>query len=107
MVGCPYEGPIAPAAVAAVAQRLFEMGCHEVSLGDTIGVGTPASVLRMLEAVTAHVPVDKLAGHYHDTYGMAVTNIDLAALSATAVWISGVLGRAPGLGVTRALSAKD
>lgn len=74
-IACPYDGPVAPAQVAAVAARLYEMGSFEVSLGDTIGVGTPASVLRMLEAVSARVPLDKLAGHYHDTYGMAVANV--------------------------------
>ncbi len=75
VVACPYEGPVAPAKVAEVAARLHELGSHEVSLGDTIGVGTPASVLRMLEAVAARVPVERLAGHYHDTYGMAVANV--------------------------------
>ena len=75
VVGCPYEGPVAPERAAAVAQALFAMGCHEVSLGDTIGVGTPATVLALLEAVARHVPVAHLAGHYHDTYGMAVANV--------------------------------
>ena len=79
VVGCPYEGAIAPEAAARVARTLFEMGCYEVSLGDTIGVGTPLAVARMIEACAAHVPVEKLAGHYHDTYGMAVANI-LASL---------------------------
>lgn len=74
-IACPYDGPVAPAQVAAVAARLYELGSYEVSLADTIGVGTPASVLRMLEAVSASVPLDKLAGHYHDTYGMAVANV--------------------------------
>lgn len=75
VIACPHEGPIAPKKVADVAARLRELGCYEVSLGDTIGVGTPTSVLRMLEAVTARIPVDRLAGHYHDTYGMAVANV--------------------------------
>jgi hydroxymethylglutaryl-CoA lyase len=75
VVACPYEGPIAPAAVASVAQALAEMGCYEISLGDTIGVGTPRQVLAMLEAVSHKVPVSQLAGHYHDTYGMAIANI--------------------------------
>jgi hydroxymethylglutaryl-CoA lyase len=75
VVACPYEGPVAPAKVAEVSQRLADIGCYEVSLGDTIGVGTPASVTRMLEAVAARVPVDRLAGHYHDTWGMAVANV--------------------------------
>jgi len=75
VIACPYEGAVAPQQVAAVAQRLADIGCHEVSLGDTIGVGTPASVQRMLEAVARHVPLQQLAGHYHDTYGMAVANV--------------------------------
>ena len=75
VIGCPYEGAVAAAKVAEVAQRLVDIGCHEISLGDTIGVGTPASVQRMLEAVAARVPSERLAGHYHDTYGMAVANV--------------------------------
>ncbi len=75
VVACPYDGPTEPAKVAEVAQRLADAGAWEVSLGDTIGVGTPASVLRMLEAVAARVPLERLAGHYHDTYGMAVANV--------------------------------
>jgi hydroxymethylglutaryl-CoA lyase len=75
VVACPYEGAVAPTKVAEVSQRLIDIGCYEVSLGDTIGVGTPASVTRMLEAVAVRVPVDRLAGHYHDTWGMAVANV--------------------------------
>jgi hydroxymethylglutaryl-CoA lyase len=75
VIACPYDGPVAPKQVAEVAARLQELGCYEVSLGDTIGVGTPVSVLRMLEAVAYSVPVDRLAGHYHDTYGMALANV--------------------------------
>jgi hydroxymethylglutaryl-CoA lyase len=75
VVGCPYEGAVAPAAVADVAAQLLAMGCYEISLGDTIGVGTPASVLAMLQAVARTVPVAQLAGHFHDTYGMAVANV--------------------------------
>ncbi|WP_043634299.1 hydroxymethylglutaryl-CoA lyase [Chromobacterium haemolyticum] len=75
VVGCPYEGRIAPAKVAEVAARLLDMGCYEISLGDTIGVGTPSSVLAMLEAVSKAVPITQLAGHFHDTYGMAISNI--------------------------------
>jgi hydroxymethylglutaryl-CoA lyase len=75
VVGCPYEGPIAPEQVVKVSAELFELGSYEVSLGDTIGVGTPGSVLRMLEAVAQRVPPERLAGHYHDTYGMAAANV--------------------------------
>jgi hydroxymethylglutaryl-CoA lyase len=75
VVGCPYQGEVAPLAVADVAHALYEMGCYEVSLGDTIGVGTPNTVLAMLEAVARRIPLKFIAGHYHDTYGMAIANI--------------------------------
>jgi len=74
VLGCPYEGNVAPERVANVAHALYEMGCYEVSLGDTIGVGTPAKTKAMIEACAARVPVAKLAGHYHDTYGQALAN---------------------------------
>ncbi|MDF1728108.1 MAG: hydroxymethylglutaryl-CoA lyase [Sulfitobacter sp.] len=80
VIECPYDGPVAPVAVAQVADRLFAMGCYEISLGDTIGAGTPDSVARMLLAVRNAVPVGRLAGHFHDTGGRAMANID-ASLS--------------------------
>ncbi len=81
VLGCPYEGGIAPVAVARVAKTLVDMGCYEVSLGDTIGVGNPRSTSEMLAAVlTAGVPSQKIAVHFHDTYGQALANI-LQALS--------------------------
>jgi len=92
VVGCPYEGDIAPEQVAAVAKTLFDMGCYEVSLGDTIGVGNPASVQRMLEACAQSVPMAKLAGHYHDTYGMAIANIHASLQMGLAVFDSSVAG---------------
>ncbi len=75
VLGCPYQGEVAPSAVAEVAWALFEMGCYEVSLGDTIGTGTPGKTQAMIESVARRVPIKKLAGHYHDTYGMAIANI--------------------------------
>ena len=75
VIACPYEGPIAPRAAAEISKVLYERGAYEVSLGDTIGAGTPSSIERMLEAVAKFVPVTQLAGHYHDTYGMAVANV--------------------------------
>ncbi|EYU46179.1 hypothetical protein ABFS82_04G066800 [Erythranthe guttata] len=78
VVGCPIEGYIAPLKVAYVAKELHNMGCFEISLGDTIGVATPGTVLPMLEAVMAVVPVDKLAVHFHDTYGQSLPNILLS-----------------------------
>ncbi len=92
VLGCPYQGEVAPAAVADVAARLFEMGCYEVSLGDTIGVGTPGRTQRMLEAVLRHVPADKLAGHYHDTYGQALANIYASLELGVAVFDASVAG---------------
>ena len=75
VVGCPYEGSVKPGTVAEVARALFDMGCYEISLGDTIGVGTPGKIRAMIEACATRVPADKLAGHYHDTYGQALANI--------------------------------
>ena len=75
VLGCPYEGPVAPAAVAEVAGRLASMGCYEISLGDTIGVGTPLQARRMIERVAGTVPVGKLAAHFHDTRGQALASI--------------------------------
>jgi hydroxymethylglutaryl-CoA lyase len=75
VLGCPYEGEVKPERVADVAGALYEMGCYEVSLGDTIGTGTPGKTRAMIEACAKRVPLDKLAGHYHDTYGQALANI--------------------------------
>lgn len=79
VVDCPYEGPIAPQAVAQVAARLLALGCYEVSLGDTVGTGTAGRIQAMIEAVSASVPIERLAVHFHDTYGQALANI-LASL---------------------------
>jgi len=75
---CPYDGPTPPEKVAEVARTLFELGCYEISLGDTIGAGTPETIGRMLDAVLDAVPADKLAGHYHDTKGRALANIEVS-----------------------------
>jgi hydroxymethylglutaryl-CoA lyase len=75
VLGCPYEGDVAPQRVAEVAGELYDMGCYEVSLGDTIGVGTPGKTKAMIDACARRVPLEKLAGHYHDTYGQALANI--------------------------------
>ena len=75
VLGCPYEGAIAPAAVARVSRSLLDLGCAEISLGDTIGVGTPARARAMVEAVAAEVPLERLALHFHDTYGQALANV--------------------------------
>lgn len=92
VVDCPYEGPVAPAAVADVAAKLAALGCYEVSLGDTIGTGTPARVQAMVEAVAAAVPITRLAVHFHDTYGQALANILAALEQGIAVIDSSVAG---------------
>ncbi|WP_444918865.1 hydroxymethylglutaryl-CoA lyase [Microbulbifer sp. JMSA003] len=92
VLGCPYEGDIDPAKVAEVSAALLEMGCYEISLGDTIGVGTPEAAKRMLEQVMARVPVEKLAVHFHDTYGQALANIYAALQMGVAVVDSAVAG---------------
>ncbi|NKN34211.1 hydroxymethylglutaryl-CoA lyase [Marichromatium bheemlicum] len=74
-LGCPYEGAIAPAAVARVAERLAALGCAEISLGDTIGIGTPGQARAMVETVAERVPMARLAAHFHDTYGQALANL--------------------------------
>ena len=86
VVGCPYQGEVDASDVAKVAKELYDMGCYEISLGDTVGVGTPASIIKMLEAVMLHVPVENLALHCHDTYGQALANI-YAALQLGVVTI--------------------
>lgn len=92
VVGCPYQGAVAPLAVADVAHALYDMGCYEVSLGDTIGVGTPTSVHAMLEAVGKRIPLKFIAGHYHDTYGMAIANIHTSLQFGISTFDSSVAG---------------
>ncbi|GHG06675.1 hydroxymethylglutaryl-CoA lyase [Thalassotalea marina] len=92
VVGCPYDGDIAPEQVADVAEKLYQMGCYEISLGDTIGVGTVDSVQKMLQAVSARIPKQHLAVHFHDTYGQALTNIYTALQHGISVVDSAVAG---------------
>ena len=92
VAGCPFEGEVDPSAVARVAERLFSMGCYEVSLGDTIGVGTPDIIAKMLIAVRDVVPVARLAGHYHDTNGRAMDNIDASLALGVRVFDASVAG---------------
>lgn len=92
VLGCPYEGEIKPQAVAEVARALFAMGCYEVSLGDTIGTGTPEKTKLMIEAVARWVPLKKLAGHFHDTWGMAIANVYAALEMGVSVFDSSVAG---------------
>ena len=92
VLGCPYEGQVSPQQVAQVAKELFAMGCYEVSLGDTIGTGTPTATRTLFEAVTAYVPREKLAGHFHDTYGQALVNIYASLQEGIAVFDSSIAG---------------
>jgi hydroxymethylglutaryl-CoA lyase len=92
VVGCPYEGDVRPEKVAEVAAALQDMGCYEVSLGDTIGVGTPAKMQAMIEACAKRVPVERLAGHYHDTYGQALANIYASMQLGVATFDASVAG---------------
>ncbi|KAL9263805.1 Hydroxymethylglutaryl-CoA lyase, mitochondrial-like protein [Drosera capensis] len=92
VVGCPEEGPIDPSKVAYMAKELHDMGCFEISLGDTIGVGTPGTVIPMLEAVMAVVPADKLAVHFHDTYGQALANILVSLQMGISIVDSSIAG---------------
>uniref|UniRef100_M4BUD2 hydroxymethylglutaryl-CoA lyase n=1 Tax=Hyaloperonospora arabidopsidis (strain Emoy2) TaxID=559515 RepID=M4BUD2_HYAAE len=92
VLGCPYQGSVGPDAVAAIAREMLEMGCYEVSLGDTIGVGNPASTLAMLQAAKQVVPVEQLAVHFHDTYGQALSNVLIALQEGISVVDSSVAG---------------
>jgi len=92
VLGCPYEGDIKPQQVAEVADKLLALGCYEVSLGDTIGVGTPGSTEALLSTLLTHLPADKLAVHMHDTYGQALANILVALQQGIAVVDSSVAG---------------
>ena len=92
VLGCPYEGDIAPTQVAAVANELYAMGCYEISLGDTIGTGTPGATRTLFDVVAGQIPRGKLAGHFHDTYGQALANIYASLLEGIQVFDSSVAG---------------
>ena len=92
VLGCPYEGQVSPQKVAEVVLLMQEMGCYEISLGDTIGKGTPRSTEQMLEACLRSIPADRLAGHFHDTYGMAIANISKSLEMGLRVFDSCVSG---------------
>ncbi|WP_445781322.1 hydroxymethylglutaryl-CoA lyase [Shewanella sp.] len=92
VLGCPYEGDIAVSDVARVSEILYKMGCYEISLGDTIGVGTPTKARQMLDAVAKVVPIDKLALHFHDTYGQSLANILACLDTGISVFDTSVAG---------------
>jgi hydroxymethylglutaryl-CoA lyase len=92
VLGCPYQGRVPLADVVRVSRSLFEMGCHEISLGDTIGIGTPEKARTMLRAVASEVPMPALAVHFHDTYGQALANVLACLEEGVAVVDSAVSG---------------
>jgi hydroxymethylglutaryl-CoA lyase len=92
VVACPYEGDVKPGKVGELAGALYDMGCYEISLGDTIGAGTPGRTQAMIEACAKRVPVAKLAGHYHDTYGQALANIYASMELGVATFDASVAG---------------
>jgi hydroxymethylglutaryl-CoA lyase len=92
VLGCPYQGQVSPDQVASVARELYAMGCFEISLGDTIGTGTPGKTRALIEQVAIHVPREQLAGHFHDTYGQALANIYASLLEGVSVFDSSVAG---------------
>jgi hydroxymethylglutaryl-CoA lyase len=92
VLGCPYEGEVSIETVVKTATQLYEMGCYEVSLGDTIGTGTPLKARKMIRAVAESIPVEKLAVHFHDTYGQALANIFAALEEGVSVVDSSVGG---------------
>jgi hydroxymethylglutaryl-CoA lyase len=91
-LGCPYEGEVTPEAVVHVARALDAMGCYEITICDTIGTGTAGKTRKIIEAVARHIPVHRLAGHFHDTYGQAVTNVYAALECGIATFDSSVSG---------------
>lgn len=92
VLGCPYDGDVTPEQVASIARELIAMGCYEVSLGDTIGVGTAGATRRMFDMVGRDIPRTQLAGHFHDTYGQALVNIHASLLEGVSVFDSSVAG---------------
>ena len=92
VLGCPYEGDIAPERVRDVADAMLQMGCYELSLGDTLGIGTPGAARRLIDTVAQRVPRRQLAGHFHDTYGQAVANIYACLLEGVQVFDSSLAG---------------
>jgi len=92
VLGCPFSGAVAPEAVAEVARRLYELGCYEISLGDTIGAGRPDATARLIEHCARQLPVTALAGHFHDTWGMAIANVHAALAQGVRTFDSSVAG---------------
>jgi hydroxymethylglutaryl-CoA lyase len=92
VIACPYDGPTPPEAVAEMASRLKDIGCDEISLGDTIGVGEPDQVTRLIDVVSRQIPRERIAMHFHDTYGRAIANIEASLREGIAIFDSSVAG---------------
>ncbi|NTE65884.1 hydroxymethylglutaryl-CoA lyase [Agrobacterium tumefaciens] len=92
IAGCPYDGAVAPDEVAAMAEALIALGCYEISLGDTIGIGTAAHIRKIIERVSANIPRKKIAMHFHDTYGQGVANVLASLDEGISVFDSSVAG---------------
>lgn len=92
VLGCPYQGYVDPQVVTSVAKRMYDAGCYEISLGDTIGIGTPASIKKLLDVIKPEIPVEHLAVHLHDTYGQALANILVALQEGVSVVDTSVAG---------------
>jgi len=108
--GCPFEGPIAPARVAELSEQLLEFGAYEVAISDTIGIAHPGHVYRLLDVVTAHLPVSKIALHFHDTRGMALVNVQAGLETGVSTFdaSAGGLGGCPyAPGATGNLATED
>ncbi len=103
VLGCPYEGEIAPHHVLTVAERLINLGCYQISLGDTIGIGTPLKAQQLIDVISSKIPIEKIAVHFHDTYAQALTNIYVSLEKGVSTIDSAVAGLggcpyAPGAG---------
>jgi hydroxymethylglutaryl-CoA lyase len=110
VLGCPFDGAVSPSEVAAMSEQLISLGCREISLGDTIGVGTAAAVRRLIERVAAVVPRDRIAMHFHDSYGQGVANVLASLQEGISVFDSSVggLGGCPfALGATGNVATED
>lgn len=110
VLGCPFEGEIAPSAVASVAKQLAALGCYEISLGDTIGVGTPLKTQAMLEHMAQQVPKEQLAVHFHDTWGQALANVFMAlqtGITTVDASVAGIGGCPYAPGATGNLATED
>lgn len=110
VLGCPYDGAVAPEAVAEIAARLLDLGCDEISLGDTIGIGTADAVRTLLDVVAARIPAERIAMHFHDTYGQGVANVLVSLEAGIATFdcsVAGLGGCPFAIGATGNVATED